>query len=143
VFSSEASPTWREIEHELSLLKRGIIWRIGLGTKVQIWCDSWIPRPPSLMIYGRKGRARLRWVSQLMVPGWREWDMNVLHSCLLPHDVQEVRKIHLSDRIMKDTIAWNYERTGIFSVSSAYKLALQIENEEKWNEGSSTMPYGH
>jgi hypothetical protein len=30
----------------------------------------------------------------------------------------------------------------VFSVRSAYKLALQIENEEKWNGGSSTMPDG-
>jgi hypothetical protein len=34
VFPSDASPTWRAIEHELALLKRGIIWSIGSGTKV-------------------------------------------------------------------------------------------------------------
>jgi hypothetical protein len=105
VFPSDASPTWRAIEHELALLKRGIIWSIGSGTKVQIWRDSWFPWPPSLKINGRKGRARLRWVSQLMVPGRREWDMNVLRSCLLPHDVEEAGKICLSDRITEDMIA--------------------------------------
>jgi hypothetical protein len=52
-----------------------------------------------------KSRGRLRWVSQLMVPGRCEWDMNVLRSCLLPHDVEEVRKIRLSDRITEDVIA--------------------------------------
>jgi hypothetical protein len=71
----------------------------------------------------------VRWVSQLMVPGRRERDMHVLRSCLpLPPDVEEVRKIRLSDRIMEDMIAWNYERTEIFSVRNVYKLALQIEN---------------
>jgi hypothetical protein len=38
-FSSEASPTWREIEHGLNLLKKGIIWRVGDGSKIQIWRD--------------------------------------------------------------------------------------------------------
>jgi hypothetical protein len=36
-FPREASPTWRAIEHGLELIKKGIIWRIGLGDKVNIW----------------------------------------------------------------------------------------------------------
>jgi hypothetical protein len=42
VFPGEASPTWRAIEYGLDLLKHGIIWRIGSGSKVQIWRDPWI-----------------------------------------------------------------------------------------------------
>jgi hypothetical protein len=33
VFPSEASPTWRSIEHGLALLKKGIIWRVKSGEK--------------------------------------------------------------------------------------------------------------
>ncbi|KAK3141905.1 hypothetical protein QOZ80_4BG0339710 [Eleusine coracana subsp. coracana] len=39
VFAADASPTWRGIEHGLELLKQGVIWRIGPGTKVRIWQD--------------------------------------------------------------------------------------------------------
>jgi hypothetical protein len=39
VFLSETSPTWRGIEHDLSILKKGIIWRVGDGSKIQIWRD--------------------------------------------------------------------------------------------------------
>jgi hypothetical protein len=39
VFPSDSSPMWRAIEHGLGLLKKGIIWRIKSGTKVQIWRD--------------------------------------------------------------------------------------------------------
>lgn len=59
VFSSNASPTWRAIEHGLELLKKGLIWRIDSGSKVQIWRDNWIPRPPSLRVSRKKGRSRL------------------------------------------------------------------------------------
>jgi hypothetical protein len=52
----DASPTWRAIEHRLDLLKKGIIWRVGPRTKIQIWRDPWIPRPPSLKISLKKGR---------------------------------------------------------------------------------------
>jgi hypothetical protein len=55
VFPSDALPTWKSIEHGLTLMRKGIIRRVGLGTKIQIWIDPWIPRPPSLRISLKKG----------------------------------------------------------------------------------------
>jgi hypothetical protein len=43
VFTGDALPTWKAIEHGLELVKQGIIWRVGSRTKVQIWRDPWIP----------------------------------------------------------------------------------------------------
>jgi hypothetical protein len=31
----------------LELLKKGIVWRVGDGTKIRIWRDPCLPRPPS------------------------------------------------------------------------------------------------
>jgi hypothetical protein len=74
----------------------------------------------------KKGRTRMRWVSQWMVPGRREWDREVLRTCMHMHDIEEVCKLRLSST-MEDTIAWHYERSGIFSVRSAYRLALKSD----------------
>jgi hypothetical protein len=60
IFPAGVSPTWRAIEYGLQLLKQGIIWRIGSETKVQIWRDSWIPRPPSLKISLKKREISLK-----------------------------------------------------------------------------------
>jgi hypothetical protein len=43
VFPSDTSAMWRSIEHGLDLLKKGLIWRVRSGTKIQIWRDHWIP----------------------------------------------------------------------------------------------------
>jgi hypothetical protein len=130
IFAGEASPSWRGMEHGLELLKKGIIWRVGRGTKIQIWRDPWIPRPPSLKNNLKKGeRSRLRWVSQLMVPGQCEWHMQSLNSYFYRHDIEEIRKIRLSD-------------TGMFTVRSAYKIALQHEQEEQRQVGSSIRADG-
>jgi hypothetical protein len=55
----------------------------------------------------KKGRSRLRLVSQLMQPGRRcEWDTQMIHTCL--------RELFL------------------FTVKSAYMLALESERQEMW-----------
>jgi hypothetical protein len=73
-FPAEVSPTWKAIMHGLDLLKRGIIWRVQSGSKVQIWRDMDSKEADHENHPEKKGRSRLRWVSQLMVPGRREWD---------------------------------------------------------------------
>jgi hypothetical protein len=48
-----------------------------------------------------------------------------MHACY----VEQVLRIRLSDRIQKDHIAWAMERTGVFSVKSAYRLAMELERD--------------
>jgi hypothetical protein len=52
----------------------------------------------SLKISLKKGKPRLRWVSQLMTPGRREWDMRTLETCFHNHDIEEIKKIRLWER---------------------------------------------
>lgn len=60
------------------------------------------------------------------------------------HDVQEVLRIRLSDRVQEDYLAWHYESSGIFSVRSAYWVAqrLQAAPESRGQEGSSRVSDG-
>jgi hypothetical protein len=44
------SYAWRSIHSSQNLLKEGLIWRIGNGTKVRIWKDKWVPHPSTFMI---------------------------------------------------------------------------------------------
>jgi hypothetical protein len=78
VFPMEISPMWRGIAYGLELLKKGIIWWVGSGSKIQIWREPWIERGPSRMLSLKRGRSRLHWVSQLMLLGRREWDVTLL-----------------------------------------------------------------
>jgi hypothetical protein len=123
VFLAEALPTWKAVEYGLELVKKGMIWRIGPRSRVQIWRDLWIAREPSRKLSVRKGMLWLWWVSQLMVPGQCEWNESLLKECRFPHDVNEVLMLRLSERIQDDQIAWLYERPGIFTVRSAYKVS--------------------
>jgi hypothetical protein len=42
-----SSYTWQSILAGLKTFKRGHIWRIGSGEKVNIWEDHWIPTSPT------------------------------------------------------------------------------------------------
>jgi hypothetical protein len=112
------------------------------GSQIKNWRDLWLPRPLSRRITLKKGRCRLKWVSELMVLGRREWNEQLLRTCLYPHDVAEVMKIRLPDRDEEDFVAWHNERSGIFTVKSAYNLTLRIEYEEIGTEGSSSRADG-
>jgi hypothetical protein len=75
--------------------------------------SSWsMARAPSRKISLKRGRACIRWVSQLMVPGRREWDVQLVKAVLYPHDVQEVLKLRLSEMTPNDHVAWFYEKSG-------------------------------
>ena len=73
--------------------------------------------------------------------GWSHcWKLNGMedwHSTTIfvPADVEEILKIKLSYRT-EDIIAWHFERSGIFSVKSAYKLALNLDTLETYASSS-------
>jgi hypothetical protein len=91
----------------------------------------------------KRMRTRLRWVSQLMIPGRREWDEQLLRTILYPHDVHVVLKVRLLERVTEDFVSWYYEKSGIFSVRSAYHLAVQLDRANQNMAGCSSRPEGN
>jgi hypothetical protein len=136
-FSANQSPTWRAIVHGLELVKKGVIWRIGSGEHTRIWRDPWIPRGASLRLIGKKRPCRLKRIAQLIDRDRMAWKADVLAEYFWPHDVDQIPNIRLPRVPVADFIAWHYEKTCVFTVKSAYRLAM----EELWNStrnGQST-----
>ncbi|EEE67013.1 hypothetical protein OsJ_23933 [Oryza sativa Japonica Group] len=127
VFPSDSSPTWKAVEYGLQLLKKGLIWRIGDGKKVKIWRDQWILRETSLKLAGQKGRCRMRWVSEPINQEDRSWDVGLIYQVCQPCDVPEILRIKLPQYQSEDFLAWHYEKSGVFSVWSVYKVALKSQ----------------
>jgi hypothetical protein len=53
------------------------------------------------------------------------------------HDVEWILKQKLPLGHYEDWIAWHYEKFGIFSVKSAYRLAYNLQNGTRWKAGNS------
>ena len=68
----------------------------------------------------------MHWVSDLLVSDGTDWDRDRLIAYFNPADIEESLRIKLPSRRCDDFIAWHKEKNGIFSVRSAYNLALQL-----------------
>jgi hypothetical protein len=126
-FIKNTSPSWQGVMHGLDLLKRGVIWRINSGSKVQIWRDNWLPRG-NLKVIGKSSNSRIRWVSDLIDPSTKLWKEDLVRKLFHEADADYILRIKLPSFTGNDYLAWHHERNGIFSVKSAYKLASDIQS---------------
>ncbi|KAK4398115.1 putative ribonuclease H protein [Sesamum angolense] len=117
--------TWRSIIAARELLKSGCRWRIGTGHSVDVWKDPWIPRPASFrIITPNVHNVQNMCVSNLISPITREWDVDTINALLWPVDREAILQIPLSISGGPDLLIWHYSNNGLFSVRSAYHLAL-------------------
>ena len=110
--------------HGLELLKKGAIWRVGRGSNIKIWRHAWIPRGLSLMPARKRRPCRLKWVSNLIDEETKSWKVDVLERYFYQHDVEVIKTVKIPWRPSEDFVAWHFEKSGCFTVRSAYKLGV-------------------
>ena len=127
VLLGNGSAVWKGILHGLGLLKKGVIWRVGNGSAIHTWRDPWIPRPFSFRPITPKGTCRLNRVSDL-IDANGAWRVDRLSQFFWPMDVDHILKIRTSPHQRTDFLSWFLEKSGVFIVKSAYKLAMHDHN---------------
>ena len=77
-------------------------------------------------------------VSELIDQSTRQWDMVKLNEYFLPLDVEVIKSIPISTRMQSDFWAWHYDKRGLFSVRSAYRMISSTkQRREAWLEGTA------
>ena len=130
---SAPSQVWRAVHEGISTLRQGLIRRIGSGQLTKIWEDNWIPRQEWLKPYSvRKDNAPTT-VSELIDHTSASWDRTKLLAHFLPMDVEYILSIPLSSVPFDDEWAWFFEKSGMFTVKSAYRMINSIKSRrEQW-----------
>ncbi|KAL0383852.1 UNVERIFIED_CONTAM: putative mitochondrial protein [Sesamum radiatum] len=119
--------TWRSIMAAMELFRAGCRWRIGTGLSVNIWQDPWLPRTPLFRVISPKPRhCSLVHVSELILDDMRIWNAELISALFWPEDRELIVQIPLSFTGTTDLLVWHYSNNGIFSVRSAYHLALSL-----------------
>jgi hypothetical protein len=86
-------------------------------------------------------RCRIRRLAQLIDQSSKSWDGATLRRYFHHGDVEEIQKIKIPTTPCEDWFSWNFEKSGIFFVRSAYRLAMR-DVHELGATGSSSRPDG-
>jgi hypothetical protein len=116
---SGSSYTWQSLLAGLQCFKRGYIWRVGDGSQINIWEDSWIPSSHDMKIMTPRGNNILTKVEELINPIDGRWDEDLIKSLFWEVDANRILKIPITNG-REDLVAWHLNRNGLFSVRSAY-----------------------
>lgn len=121
--------TWKSLCYALELVRKGIRWRIGDGTNVDIWMDKyWIPRESFLKpftpnLLGIDDTT----VSILIDRDNMRWDEEVINSLFWEEDYKIILQIPLAVYSSTDIRVWNPTCNGFYSVRTTYYLARQMK----------------
>ena len=94
----------------------GCLWRVGNGSKINIWKDPWIPSSASRKVITPKRQTLLPKVEALINPHTGQWDEELICSIFSPVDVSRILQIPLRVDIVEDFVAWNHTRSRYFSM---------------------------
>ena len=95
-----------------------------------------MPRDHSRRPITLKRNCRLKWVSDLLDQDG-SWNAEKINLYFLKVDADIIFKICTSPRIGCDFLAWHPDKTGQFSVRSAYALAANLANVEAASSSSN------
>ncbi|XP_050233384.1 uncharacterized protein LOC126681873 [Mercurialis annua] len=120
---------WRSIIAAKSLLSPGYRKIIGDGKTTAVWGDPWLldvnnPYASTPFIPELEGTT----VSSLLKVDSKDWDVDVITDVLCIRDAQEILKIPLTSSCNDDKWSWRFDRKGLYTVRSAYKALMEVNN---------------
>jgi len=131
------SYTWRSILRGLQALKKGLIWRVGDGSSINIWSDAWIPNGVLRRPVTPRGRIVYNKVSDLIDPHSGTWDEELIKEIFWEEDVKHILSIPIKHG-REDTLAWHFDNKGIFSVKSAYHVLEDAKERDQIRQTGSS-----
>lgn len=104
-----------------NLVKAGTRWRIVSGNRVRVLEDGWLLDSTHPFVDSRHPALVDQYVNSLMKAGVKEWDLEVIRDLYEDRD-QLICGIPLSYKQEEDIQFWSRERSGFYTVKSAYSL---------------------
>ena len=127
------SATWKAIIAGRKALDMGLIKQVGSGTTISIWNNQWIPSTLTHKPMGHLGNDPLVFVSELIDQTSGQWDVQFLRRNFLAPDATAILNIPLRAGGGEDQLVWTLERSGEYSVKTAYR-SLVTRNEHNAHE---------
>lgn len=127
---------WRSIWSAQSLVKLGCQRTIGNGMSTSILKHPWLPDPVNPFVTSNALGLDNKVVNSLTDIHDTSWDIPLVHDMFNPRDAHLILGIPLSSLPNDDCWSWKGERSGSFSVRSAYDM-LQVGKHGQKNQPNS------
>ena len=119
----EANPsfTWRSIMEGLDLLLKGIIWRVGTCSFIDVQMDPWLPTHEGFkMMDPHLIPTSIQIMSQLIIQDPSRWKLDLITTHLLEGEAKAIIELPLTQTYQEGTFFWQPKPRGLFLVKSAY-----------------------
>ncbi|KAI5653880.1 hypothetical protein M9H77_31067 [Catharanthus roseus] len=116
-------------------------WRIGNGHSVRIWEDKWLTIPHTFKLSSQPHLSAfdcILKVSSLIDFEQGSWKYGLIQCHFKLYEANEILKVPLCDDWPRDEQIWAYNKSGPFSVLSAYRIILQAKTNLTGGKSSST-----
>ena len=129
---NRGSFAWKSILKDRDIIWRGMRWRIGDGSFVHIYHDSWLSSDRFGKVLSPIMDISPDATVSILIDHefccWRTLDIDKL---FIPSKATVIKAIPLSFSRRSDTVFWPRNRNGLYSVKSGNKLLLEEEDLEK------------
>ncbi|XP_010475571.1 PREDICTED: uncharacterized protein LOC104754967 [Camelina sativa] len=134
---SRPSYAWRSIHEAQTMMRQGVRAIIGNGESINIWQHQWVGAKPAKAVLSTKNIplekkqlvSGLRVVQDLIGDCGREWKQDLISEILPEEDARKVLQLRPGGLLTKDIYAWDYSRSGHYSVKSGYWVLNEITNK--------------
>ncbi|KAL6183929.1 hypothetical protein ACLB2K_045339 [Fragaria x ananassa] len=141
---SDPSFVWRSLlVGRDEVLKRGMRYRVGDGTKIGIWTDPWLPLPYHFKPYSPPMEGTEDWrVCDLIDSEYMDWIEPVIYDLFSKEEAKVILRIPLSMRRVQDKLFWHYDKHGVYQVKSGYHIARITDQTVGCASSSGTVGPG-
>ncbi|KAL0408350.1 UNVERIFIED_CONTAM: hypothetical protein Sradi_1769400 [Sesamum radiatum] len=96
------------------------------GQSATIACEPWLPRPHTFQLIAKPRTLHCEAKVAALIDAERGWNKVLIGEEFLPIDADCILSIPLPEDDRRDEIVWHYGKKGLFSVRSAYELAVSL-----------------
>ncbi|KAE8797985.1 Alanyl-tRNA synthetase [Hordeum vulgare] len=133
-----ASAVWRAIIAGREALEVGVVQRVGDGSIINAWTDKCIPTTVSRSPIIKPAITSVERVSDLIDSSNWIWRRDLVRGTFATPDADAILNIPLRRGGGEDFLAWAHEKSGNYSVKSAYRALLNRNEQQALGEGSGT-----
>ena len=130
---SNPSFVWRSLLEASELFRAGTAWKVGDGKSIRVKDHRWLTHPPQF-----RPDANTNTIVADLDHRTRQWNRPLLHTTFLQSTMEDIQSIKIGEEGDRDKLRWKENKSGCFSVRTAYRVVLRLKQQE--NAEHSRLP---